>query len=512
MSRASVRGGDRLQKWLVTVFSRPQFLAFLPALTLTAYWLGGEPALIVAAVVLPLLATLVTPERARPGPPTDARTGLPLRETLVDALDLALAAGGESGLATAAIAIEIDGLDEIDQRFGAPAAERALEVTAGRLAGALRTTDTLGRLDGSRFAVALAPQPRADLETLLQIAGRLQEAARAPISIEAGTAHLSSSAGFCLEMRSPARAGAALLQAAEIALREAAQVGPGAIRAFTAEMQTVIARRHDLIDAVGAAIESGVIQAWFQPQLSTDTGDVSGFEALARWPHPERGMIPPAEFMPAIEQAGLSERLSAAMLYASLAALRAWENAGLHIPRVSVNLSAEELRDPGLVDRVRWELDRFNLHPARLTVEITEAAVSEVRDDVVTHNLRALGELGCGIDLDDFGTGHASIATVRRHAVRRLKLDRSFVTHVDSDRNQQQMIAAILTMAERLGLETVAVGVERIGEHAMLAQLGCDHVQGFGIARPMPVEDTPGWVRKHREKLTSAPDLRRRAE
>ena len=510
MERKGARAGAGLKRALVTALSRPQILAFMPALNLAAYWLGGEPGLIAAALAMPMVATLAAPDRAGEARQMDARTGLPLREHLVDRLGESLASGAGSGFATAAIAVELDGLDRIEARFGAPAAERAMTLSAERLAGALRAQDMVARLDGPRFAVALAPQPRADLEALLQIAGRLQDAVRAPISIEATTAHLSSTVGFCLERRSPAQSGEALLDAAETALREASRVGAGAIRAFTAEMQTAATRRHDLSEAVAEAIEKGRICAWFQPQLSTDTGEVSGFEALARWPDPDRGMIPPAEFMPAIEQAGLSERLSEATLYHALTALRRWEKAGLHIPSVAVNLSAEELRNPALVERIGWELDLFNLAPGRLTVEVSESAVSDDSDDMTARNLRALGELGCGIDLDDFGTGHTSIAAVRRHAVRRLKLDRSFVADVDSVREQQELIAAILTMGERLNLETVAVGVERAGEHAMLAQLGCAHVQGFGIARPMPFEDTVGWLHKHRQQIATPPDLQRR--
>ncbi|MFV2035772.1 MAG: EAL domain-containing protein, partial [Halocynthiibacter sp.] len=123
----------------------------------------------------------------------------------------------------------------------------------------------------------------------------------------------------------------------------------------------------------------------------------------------------------------------------------------------------------------------------------------------ISRNINGLAALGCSIDLDDFGTGHASIANIRRFTVSRIKIDRSFVTHVDDDRDQQRMISAILTMAERLGLETLAEGVESISEHAMLAQLGCDHIQGFALARAMPFEDTPAWLQKYRAKLPSAP-------
>ena len=157
------------------------------------------------------------------------------------------------------------------------------------------------------------------------------------------------------------------------------------------------------------------------------------------------------------------------------------------------------------------ELDRFDLEPRRLSIEILENVVAETDNDVVVANIAALAKLGCGIDLDDFGTGHASITSIRRFTVRRIKIDRSFVTKLDEDREQQKMVAAILSMAERLGLETLAEGVETPGEHALLAQLGCGDVQGFGIARPMPIDDTMEWIARHRIKLGTMPKIGTRA-
>ena len=261
---------------------------------------------------------------------------------------------------------------------------------------------------------------------------------------------------------------------------------------------------------VETALDGDLSVAHFQPQLSTDTGIVSGFEALARWKHPERGLLAPAEFLSAIMSTGLSTRLGEVMLYQTLNALRAWDRAGYHVPSVAVNFCKEELRNPKLVEKLRWELDRFDLAPSRLTIEILETVIAETDNDMVVRNIAALAEIGCGIDLDDFGTGHASITSIRRFAVNRIKIDRSFITRVDADPAQQRMVTAILSMAERLGLQTLAEGVETVAEHAMLAQLGCSHVQGYVIARPMPFQDTIGWLEQHRMKLKATAKLGRR--
>jgi EAL domain-containing protein (putative c-di-GMP-specific phosphodiesterase class I) len=176
-----------------------------------------------------------------------------------------------------------------------------------------------------------------------------------------------------------------------------------------------------------------------------------------------------------------------------------------------VNFSKSELRAPGLASKLRWELDRFDLAPERLTIEILETVVAETDSDVIVANIAAIAQMGCGVDLDDFGTGHASITSIRRFAVRRLKIDRSFVTRVDEDREQQKIVSAILSMAERLEMETVAEGVETQGEHAMLSQLGCTHVQGYGLARPMAFEETVEWMHRYAQRQTTTPRIGNRA-
>jgi EAL domain-containing protein (putative c-di-GMP-specific phosphodiesterase class I) len=260
-------------------------------------------------------------------------------------------------------------------------------------------------------------------------------------------------------------------------------------------MRARVDARNYLVAEVAGAFDRGEVQAYFQPQVSVRTGSITGFEALARWQHPERGLLPPAEFLPAVEQTGLMGRLGQKMIEAALTALRDWEAGGYYVPCVGVNFSNAELCDPRLVDRIAWELDRFGLTPDRLVVEVLETVVAGHSDDAVVQNLSGLARLGCCLDLDDFGTAQASIMSIRRFSIERIKIDQSFVTGIDRDTEQQRMVGAIITMAERLGLDTLAEGVESPAEQAMLARLGCGHVQGFGIARPMPFAETGPWMR-----------------
>ena len=500
----------RFQHRLVPVLTGPPVLAFLPAVTLGAFWLGGEHALVLVSLCLPLFFAIAGAFGGWPmtaGVPRDAVTGLLLRDGFDTVLQQVFEETESSGLRSACFVLELDDFQETVDRHGQSAADIVMRRSGERLLSGLRDGDTVARIGNSRFAIGLMAVRQLDLELCIQLSGRLQAAVEQPIPIDGISVYMSCSVGFCLRNRAPGRSGQDWLAAATGALADAKQSAPSAIRAYSIELHPNSTAHSDLRDEVAAALENGQIQPWFQPQISTDTGKVTGFEVLARWSHPVRGLLAPATFLPAIAEAGQTERLGQVMLYHALTALKAWDCAGVDVPRVGVNFAGDELRNPGLVDKIRWELDRFDLSPDRLTVEILETVVTDCPDDAVTRNIAGLAALGCGIDLDDFGTGHASIASIRRFAISRIKIDRSFVMKADCDPEQQRLIGAILTMAERLELETLAEGVETVGEHVLLSQLGCDHVQGFGIARPMPFDQTLDWIATHQSKLKEAPGI-----
>ncbi|SDF41805.1 putative bifunctional diguanylate cyclase/phosphodiesterase [Limimaricola pyoseonensis] len=475
---------------------RTATLAMVPLLLIMALVAGGGWAAWCIALALPFtIAAAVQRPILQRSRDTDRLTGLGGRQALVAALDAALARGTGRPRTTAAMVIEIDGFKLLEERYDHRAVEQILQATGERLRDCLRERDTAARLEGCCFGVGLSTARRLDLETAIQMASRLQRALSEPIALDGLRVHPSVSVGFALAARLEAPRGEDLVQAATLAMIEAQRAGPGAIRSYSESMQARITARNSLADEIAAALDRGEISAHFQPQISGSTGAVTGVEALARWHHPERGLIPPAEFIPALEQAGLMGRLGELMVQDGLNALRLWDASGLAVPRVGVNFSRHELADPQLVERIAWEIDRFGLEPGRLAVEVLETVVADRADDMVIRNLAGLARLGCCLDLDDFGTGHAAITSIRRFSIQRLKIDRSFITRIDADAEQQKMVSAILTMAERLGLATLAEGVETEGEREMLSRLGCDHLQGFGIARPMPRQDTADWIR-----------------
>ncbi|WP_319825803.1 bifunctional diguanylate cyclase/phosphodiesterase [Thalassovita sp.] len=483
----------------------PHILAFLPAAVLGSFWIGGEAYLLTVSLGFPVLYALAggfgrlsrrrTPEE------------LPPLEVI---LETRLHDAHQQQKVFGCFLITLDDHDELLDRYGKEATERVIERVSDRVGATLRQGDLVLRPEENLIAIVLAPVRLLDLESAIQLSRRLQAGIEEPISMGATSVFISCSIGFSLSQQNTHRNGARMLQNTLVALDDARANAPSAIRAWSAGMKAPRLSRTNLADRASGALENGQVHPWYQPQVSTDTGQITGFEALARWVHPEHGIVPPGDFLPVLENAGLLERLGEVMLSRALMALCDWDRAGISVPTVGVNFAEQELRNPKLVDRIRWELDRHEQPPERLSIEVLETVVAASPDDMIARNINALAELGCGIDLDDFGTGHASISSIRRFAVRRIKIDRSFVMKVDRDPEQQRMVTAILSMAERLGLETLAEGVETAGEHALLAQLGCGYVQGFGIARPMPFEQTLDWVRAHRSQVKDPPRIGRK--
>lgn len=479
------------------VASGPQMLAFLPALSLGAFWLGGEPLLMFAAFALPAIFA-AGGAYSRAAADLDALRvdggRLPPRTAAIARIEALLAPDRYRPGSLAVLAIGLDDARDVETRLGPAALAQVLARIGTRIASSVRASDLVADLDDGAFAVVVTGARRTDLETLLELCARIQAVAAEPVNLDGARVYISVSVGIGRPEQLRACGGEGLLAAAELALAEARGSGQNAVRVHAEGARPPARPAPPLADEIAEAIVAGHILPWFQPQVRTTTGAVTGAEALARWTHPRRGLIPPAEFLGPAEEAGLSERLGAAILHRSLSALRSWDLAGVHVPRVSVNFATPELRNPGLVEKVRWELDRFDLAPGRLTVEVLETVIAATGDDTVVRNLSGLAALGCGIDLDDFGTGHAAIGNIRRFSVQRVKIDRSFVTRLDTDSDQQTVISAILLMAERLRLDTLAEGVETAAEHATLARLGCGHVQGFAVARPMPEKAFREWV------------------
>lgn len=494
----------------LSILSGPLMLAFLPSFVLAGYWVGGEFGLAVMAVGSPValgVFTLIRPLCKRMSK-AERRGRRTRKDRLSDDLGRTLEQARRNSKHTACLLLAPDDFDATVDRYGLSVAQDVVGQLCERLSKTVRARDLVSKHGDRKMGVVMAPVPHMNLDIALQVAGRLQAAIEKPIILGEATIYISASVGISLDTHFREDNGSKMLEAAELALTAAQRNGPSSMRSYSPDMRKITSGGELVSSEIDKALENGEIRPWFQPQISTDTGYVTGFEALARWEHPERGTVSPAEFLPKIQQAGKMERLGEVMLSKSLEALSEWDSMGIDVPKVGVNFSPDELSSPNLIKRIEWELDRFDLTPDRLAVEILETVVATSHDDMVARNISGLSDLGCQIDLDDFGTGHASISSIRRFDIQRLKIDRSFVMKVDQDQEQQRMVSAILLMAERLELDTLAEGVETAGEHVMLSQLGCRHVQGFGIGKPMPFAKTEAWVAEHLSKLSQPPKIR----
>jgi diguanylate cyclase (GGDEF)-like protein len=487
-NRASVRQN------IVRFFSSTRILALLPALCLGAFALWGQQGLFLAAIGLPALLALFPIFESETTNTRDSVSGLSSVLDLERALDLSFVGNDPRQDQTGALACSIDEFSAVVERYGQKPSEYLMTAITDRIRGALRDPDVVAFLGDAQFGIVLQHVRRLDIEACIQIANRIQNAISEPFSHDGQTINLTASVGFCMASRLENPAGLDVLNAAKAAMIEAGRNGPAAIRSYSDDMAQREVTQSALAKEVSDALENGQIIAYFQPQVASISGKTCGFEALARWNHPLHGVVLPGDFLPLIESAGLSERLGEVILFQALSALKSWDNQGFDIQSIGVNFSTAELSNPKLVEKISWELDRFDFAPERLSIEILETVFSKGTDAVVTRNISALAKMGCKIDLDDFGTGHASIAHIQKLSVSRIKIDRSFVARLDEDDSQKRIVTAILTMANQLDIEAIAEGVETPEEYSTLAQLKCGQMQGFGIARPMPIDDTANWI------------------
>ena len=491
-------GVRRFVKWVMFGY-RP--IAFIPFLLAATYWIAGGQTLILVATVLPAAAIILSLFADRRGVPGDTRqTGNSLK-AIESWFDDHLQQDESVVSQAAVMSLKIDNLAHLEERLGIPMDDTLLDEFSSRITGTLRKNDVVVRGKKSDLLIFLKQVRAPESENLLHLARRIQTCLDDPFQSGTARVYCTATIGIARANQVEQCTTSALIHAADIANRSASDDGPGAVRIFKSSYGQTPSSDNALLGQVAPALENGQIIAWYQPQVSTHTGEISGFEALARWEHPTHGLISPASFLGLIDRLGLSQRLSEVILTHALSTLRTWDRAGFKIPSVSVNYSSDELSNPRLPEFLRWELDRFDLTSDRLTIEVLENVIAESQDDIISRNLRAISDMGCGIDLDDFGTSYTSILNIRKFSVSKLKIDRQLVSRIDADEEQRTLVLALLAMSEQLNIETLAEGVETAEEHSMLAQLGCDHIQGFNLARPMPRGDSLAWIPNYRQSL-----------
>ena len=417
---------------------------------------------------------------------TDALTGLPNRRGLYEQLRTALARADEDGGTPALLLCDLDRFKGVNDAHGHPVGDHLLQHVAVRLrATAAAAGSTVARLGGDEFALVVPPDaavpPGPSSETAAQLARRVIAALEQPFVLPNGSvAQIGVSIGIALARDSDADA---LVRRADAALYRAKADGRSRFHFFNPNLDAAIQTRALLEGELRQAIAQGALQPHFQPLADLATGRLIGFEMLARWPHPARGTIPPSEFIPIAEEAGLVGPMTEGLLRRACRAAAAWPSDTF----VACNLSPLQLRDCGLPATVQAILDETGLPAHRLELEITESAlVGDI--DLARSLLGKLKALGVRLALDDFGTGYSSLRHLQLLPIDKLKIDASFVRAAGNDTESRKIVAAVIGLGHSLGLLTVAEGVEDAGMAALLRGLGCDVGQGWLYGRPAPEE------------------------
>ena len=416
----------------------------------------------------------------------DSLTNLPNRLMLREELDRMI--GGRSRAPLSLLLLDIDNFKEINDSFGHQVGDVLLRQIGPRLRERLEVGNMIARLGGDEFAILL---PGADVAHASRVAHSLLRALEPPFLSEEHALEVTASIGIAA---SPDHGTAAetLLQRADVAMYAAKRSG-GSYAVYRAEDDPYDARRLVLRAELRGALERREIILFYQPQVAVATGMVTGLEALARWQHPERGWVPPAEFIPVAERMGLIKPLTAHLTALALTQIGAWEKAGIAIP-VAVNVSMRNLLDPRFPQMLEDTITSSGVDAARIKLEITESAVM-AEPGRVLETMHRLRSVGVRFSIDDFGTGYSSLSYLQRLPVEEIKIDRSFIAQLAKDEGSAAIVRATIELAGSLGLEVVAEGVEDEATLQILMQLGCSTAQGYHISRPLPVEEIAGWIR-----------------
>ena len=419
----------------------------------------------------------------------DQVTGLPNRVLLLNRLGPALAEAVRTSRPLALLILALDRFREITNTLGHHNGDLIVRGLAARLGDALGDADRVARLRGDEFGVLL---PDADATFARQVGERILGSLDRPFMVQKLPIEVSASVGIAVAPDHGTEAET-LLRRADSAVQAARRLGGGASVFYSAECEPHDPSRLALLGELRRALDGNELLLHYQPKVDLKTQTVVGAEALLRWPHPKRGFVPPAEFIPLAEQTGLIRPLTRWVLGRAAGEARGWERDGRSLP-VAVNVSARSLQDTRIVEEVGQALRTNDLRPDRLQIEVTESAV--MADPARAADvLSRLTSQGVTVSIDDFGTGYSSLSLLRRLPVHELKIDKSFVIGMAGDGGEDTAIVrSTADLAHNLGLAVVAEGVENQWTLDLLSSLGCDEAQGYHIARPMSCADFKGWL------------------
>lgn len=424
----------------------------------------------------------------------DPLTKLPTRMLLQDRLRQCIELARRDNRSFAFAVMNVDRFKEINDIHGHLAGDRVLQEISARLLEQLRTSDTVARLGGDEFALILHG---ADRESIVPVINKINHAIEEPISFDSLSLLVACSIGLTYYPEHGEDAET-LLKHAEAAMRQAREAALN-IKIFDAAEHGKLSDQFMLVKDLEAAVKQQALQLNFQPIIDLHTGSVYSMEALCRWIHPTRGFVPPDRFIALAEQKGLIKPLTDSVLNQGLQQTASWHQSGIKI-RVSINLSVRNFMDPQLPDVLAELINHHDFEPQYLTLEITESMMMTDPERALKI-ARRFSEMGIDLSLDDFGSGYSSLAYLKRLPVKELKIDRSFIQHLDNDPESRVIVKSTIDMAHNLGLRVVAEGVENAATLDLLQALGCDRVQGYFICKPNFSAEISRWLNESNWKL-----------
>jgi diguanylate cyclase (GGDEF)-like protein len=425
----------------------------------------------------------------------DVLTGLPNRLYFQRAVDGQLRELRDNKILAVGL-LDLDNFKEVNDTLGHTAGDELLREIARRLTDAAGPDTVVARFGGDEFAVAYVA---AHLERAKDVGAALVASLHQPVWLAEVELEVGGSLGLATTETS-GHNREALLKHADMAMYQAKKHAQD-VAVYEPTAQQTTADRLALVSRLRAAITENRLEVYAQPQLSLESGQLTGAEALVRWNEPDRGPIPPDEFIPLAERSGLIRPLTDIVMQRSVAACAQWQNAMPGVG-IAVNLSVKSLSEDALVDRVAFVLRRYALPAHLLTLEITESSIMSDPGRMLAV-LRRLTQLGVRLSIDDFGTGYSSLSYLQRLPVQEVKIDRSFVTNLSHDHDNAAIARSIIDLAKALQLDVVAEGIESVEDWDLLRSFNCTLAQGYLIAKPMPIDTLSEWQKRRRQPRTS---------
>ena len=430
----------------------------------------------------------------------DELTGLPNRFLLSERLEQAIAAVQRYHGTLAVGMLDLDGFKRINDRYGHATGDRLLVAVADRLKQIIRGGDTLARLGGDEFVLVMRVQDTEELESAMR---RILSALSSVYTIDGIGIHISASIGVTLYPNDNEDAET-LLRHADQAMYKAKQSGRDCFHLFDVSLDKKAKTAFETVIRVSEALHNGELCLYYQPKINLNSGAVIGFEALLRWQHPQEGLIPPLDFLPLVEQTDLIVEIGEWVIDQALNQIGRWAALG-HTWSVSVNIAALHFQRADFTETLKSLLACHpNVAPQMLDIEIVESVALE-NIQHVSKRLIACQDLGVTFSLDDFGAGYSSLSYLKQLPTQSIKIDQSFIRHILDDKDSLVLTKAIIGLAKSFNREVIAEGVETVEQGVLLMSLGCDVAQGYGIAKPMPVEHVSHWVAQFQNRWTPSP-------